>query len=181
MKKFLLSAAVLLSASVSQAQMMGAAGNSPGSAEAASPAMEWYPCAGTFTVASADAKYAFTGLQLRKIDGESFEIKGTSSDPKLSAVLLHIRTLNPDQILRAGMTYVSEGNLEAGETFNLSLLTSAPVQPLLSSANEGCTLKIGSVRGSTVKGELTGQMINATGSTQPFTAQFDVIDSRYGR
>lgn len=183
MKKFLLSAAVLLSAATSsQAQMMASAGNSPAfTAEASSPATEWYACAGTFTVASADANYTFTGLQLRKIDGQSFEIKGAGTDPKAMTLLLHVRTLNPDLILRPGMTYVSEGNLEAGETFNLSLLTATPSQPLLSSADAGCTLKIGSVRGGTVKGELSGKLVNAAGATQPFTAQFDVIDARYGR
>jgi hypothetical protein len=181
MKKFLLSAAVLLAANVSQAQMMAAAGNSPGYTDAASPAADWYPCAGTFTIASANAKYTYTGLQIRKIDGQSFEIKGAGTDPQLPAMLLHVRTLNPDQILRPGMTYVSEGNLEAGETFILSLLSAAPSQPLLSSANAGCMLKIGSVRGGSVKGELVGQMINVAGGTQPFTAQFDVIDARYGR
>lgn len=182
MKKSLLSAAVLLSAVGSQAQMMASAGNSPAfAAEASSPATEWYSCAGTFTVSSADAKYTFTGLQLRKIDGQSFEIKGAGNDPKAAAMLLHVRTLNPDQILRPGMTYVSEGNLEAGETFNLSLLPATPSQPLLSSADAGCTLKIGSVRGGTVKGELSGKLINATGAMQPFTAEFDVIDARYGR
>lgn len=162
--------------------MMASAGNSPAyAAEASSPATEWYSCAGTFTVASADAKYIFTGLQLRKIDGQSFEMKGAGTDPKAAAMLLHVRTLNPDQILRPGMTYVSEGSLEAGETFSLSLHTTAPSQAILSSAEAGCTFKVGSVRGGTVKGELNGKMVNATGATQPFTAEFDVIDARYGK
>jgi hypothetical protein len=159
--------------------MMASAGNSPSYAEAASPALEWYACAGTFTVTSADAKYTFTGLQLRKIDGQSFEIKG-KGDALLPTMLLHVRTLNPDLVLRPGMTYVSEGNLEAGETFNLSLL-SAPNQPVFSSADAGCTLKIGSVRGGSVKGEMAGHLITASGDAQPFTASFDVIDARYGR
>ena len=166
-------------ATSASAQMMASAGNSPSYVEAASAATEWYDCAGTFTINSADAKYTFTGLQLRKIDGQSFEIKG-KGDAAIPAMLLHIRTLNPDLILRPGMVYVSEGNLEAGETFNLALL-SAPNQPLLSSTDAGCTLKIGSARGGSVKGEMEGQLLTAAGVVQPFTANFDVIDARYGR
>lgn len=173
---FLLAATTTAAAS---AQMMASAGNSPSYAEAANPATEWYSCAGTFTVNSATAKYTFTGLQLRKIDGQSFEIKGTG-DASAPTMLLHVRTLNPDLILRPGMTYLSEGSLEAGETFNLSLLA-APNQPVLSSADAGCTLKIGSVRGGSVRGELTGKLLTASGTTQPFTASFDMIDARYGR
>ena len=179
MKNLLLFFLSVTAAGSVSAQMMASAGNTPSYAEAANPATEWYSCAGTFTITSANARYTFTGLQLRKIDGQSFEIKG-KGDTSVPAMLLHVRTLNPDLILRPGMTYVSEGNLEAGETFNLALL-SAPNQPVFSSADVGCTLKIGSVRGGTVKGEMAGQLMTANGAAQPFTASFDVIDARYGR
>ena len=179
MKLLLLSAALTLSTiQASKAQMMASAGNSPSSSEASTPAVDWYSCAGTFTVASNNTKYTYTSLQMRKIDGLSFEIKGSSTDPAAPAMLLHVRTLNPDQILRPGMTYVSEGNLEAGETFVLSL-HSTNSTPLLSSTDAGCTLKIGSARGGSFRGEVVGKLVNATGAAQPFTAQFDVIDARY--
>jgi len=180
MKNLLLFLLTATATSAASAQMMASAGNSPASyAEAANPATEWYSCAGTFTITSANAKYTFTGLQLRKIDGQSFEIKG-KGDASVPTMLLHVRTLNPDLILRPGMVYVSEGSLEAGETFNLSLLT-APNQPVFSSADAGCTLKIGSARSGSVKGEMAGELLTTTGAVQPFTASFDVIDARYGR
>jgi len=152
----------------------------PTGAESATPAAEWYSCAGTFTLVSAGATYTFSGLQLRKVDGQSFEIRGADKGAPSQTLLLQVRTLNPDQILRPGTTYVSEGSLENGETFQLFVLDGA-AQPRLLSAEAGCVFKVGSVRGGSVRGELSGQMLDGAGQPQQFTASFDVIDARYGR
>jgi hypothetical protein len=140
---------------------------------------DWYPCSGTFTVDADGKQYGFTNLQVRKIDGQSFEMKAKPKEGTAPDLHLYIETFNPTLILRPNMTYVSEGNLEAGETFTLALKGATPTSTMTSKST-GCVMHINSVRGSAVKGDVKGVFETSRGA-KPFEANFDLIDSRYGR
>lgn len=141
----------------------------------------WYNCSGTFNIERNGATQSFGPLlRLRKIDGESFEIKAGGKKTNDSTMIVRIKTLNPMQILRPGMTYVSEGSLENGETFEISVLNRTSKE-VLTTPEFGNVIRISSMRGSAIKGEVKGTFIDKNGAKEPFTGNFDIIDSQYGK
>lgn len=170
----------LLSWTAVQATAQVSASNASETTAAARPTFneyDWYNVSGSLTLQTRGKTYVFKSLKMRKIEGIKVELKGASVDPA-SEFLFTINTLDAQVLFRPGLTYVSEGNLEHGETFVMNLEMVNPVASL-SSMEAGGKLKILSVRGGTIKMELIGQFADAASS--PYTAMLDLIDARYGK
>lgn len=179
MIKMFVLAAIMLPLFIVQAAAQVSASNASETSAAARPAFneyDWYNVSGSLTLQAHGKTYVFKSLKMRKIEGIKVELKGASLDPA-SEFLFIINTLDAQSLFRPGLTYVSEGNLEHGETFILSLETTNPPSSL-SSAETGGKLKILSARGGTIKMELTGQFAD---SGAPYSAMLDLIDARYGK
>ncbi len=170
--------AIFLLFAVPAAAQMSAGGTDIIIAADGTPAAgEWYSCGGAISIEAGAAKYAFTDIQVRKLDGAAFEIKAKGKDPADASFSFFMRTLNPAAILRPGTTYVSEGNLENGETFGVTIQRTA-ARLTLSSQPVGTSFTIASVRGSTIKATLKGTLDMAGGQPVPFTGTVDFIDAR---
>lgn len=177
-KMFVLAAALLSLGAVSASAQVSASETTTGTAAKPAPSeYEWYPVSGTLTLQTQGKTYAFKSLKMRKIDGIKVELKGASLEPA-AEFLFTINTLEEQGLFRPGLSYVSEGNLEHGETFLMSLDLVSPAASLLSK-EAGGVMKILSVRGGTIKMEIKGNFEDASGS--PYIASLDLIDARYGR
>lgn len=177
MIKNVLAAGLLCFCALGAHAQISASNTSSENSRAASPAFnefEWYNVSGSFTLETGGKKYVFKSLKMRKIEGIKLELKGASPE-SASEFLFTVNTLDAQALFRPGLSYVSEGNLEHGETFLLTLET-LPSTSVTTRENGGL-MKVLSVRGGTVKVDLSGTFENSS----PYTASFDLIDARYGR